>query len=72
MHKEVCPAQISTAAQLSTGMQGFGGRGTLPMAGHSQGPAQHCDTASASKGTAAFPPAGHTLTMATPAPAAWH
>lgn len=35
MHKEVCPAQISTSTQLSTGMQGFGGRegGTLPMAG---------------------------------------
>lgn len=29
-------------------------RGTQPMAGHSQAPAQSCGTASASKGTAAF------------------
>lgn len=41
------------------------GESTLPTAGHSQAPAQHCGTASASKGTAAFPPAGHMLTMAT-------
>lgn len=47
-------------------------RGTLPMAGHSQNPAQGCNTASASKGTAAFPPAGHMPTTAILGPAAWH
>lgn len=42
------------------------------MAGHSQAPAQCCDTASASKGTAASPPAGHRPTTATLRSAAWH